>query len=235
MQTISLLLIERTQADLDRLCDCLSKNPAFHIAGCCTNVRQAFAMIQLYHPDVILCEIFLQGQDGLTLLQRMPATAYRPLLVMMSNLASDCILQQIALHGADYFICKPIDAMRLEQTILMLSESSRSLLHAEAPADITPRIHQLLVRSGFTSRYQGFHYLSTALLLLHNEPGLLSSLSKVLYLQVAQKHGTFPSRVERNIRHAVHGVCERTGILPVSNGTMLRQLLRRLNEELHGT
>ena len=35
MQTISLLLIERTQADLDRLCDCLSKNPAF-----CTATRK---------------------------------------------------------------------------------------------------------------------------------------------------------------------------------------------------
>ena len=231
MYTITILLIERTQSDLAQMCRLLMQDAAFQIIGCCTDVHQAYAQIQLYHPDVVLCEMILNGNDGLSLLRRMPRSAVRPLFLMTSRLASDCILQNACDLGADYFIVKPIDPVRLKQTIRMLTQSRPAPPVHESDPDLLLRIHQLLIRQGFTTRYQGFRYLATALELIMGEPSLLSSLTKALYVHIAGIHDTLPTRVERDIRHAIHCVCEHSGVHPMSNGTMLRHLVHMLRAE----
>lgn len=230
MQPITLLLVERTPADLARTGGLLMQNPAFQIIGQCTNVRQAHALIQLHYPDVVLCEMILNGADGLSLLRRLPQGAVKPLFIMTSGLASDCVLRNACNLGADYFVLKPIEPFHLEQTIRALARPADDAVPPDGA--LLPQIHRLLIAQGFSSRYQGFRYLATALQLLYSNPSLMGSLTKALYVRIAEIHSTLPTRVERDIRHAVHRVCERAGVHPLSNGSMLRQLNRLLRQQL---
>lgn len=233
MQTTSILLLERSDADLDQTSACVSQIPYLQIIGRCTNAQQAYAMWQIHHPDVILCELFLGGLDSLKLMHRMPHTASRPMILATSSMTSDCVLANASDFGADFFIPKPFTAEQLKETLQLLLAHRPQQSPPEHAAATVPQIHRLLIDEGFTSRYQGFHYLATALALLLENPNRMASLTKILYGLIADRHQTLPTRVERDIRHAIHGVCERSGLPPFSNGTMLRHLLRRYHQK-HG-
>ena len=66
-------------------------------------------------------------------------------------------------------------------------------------ADITEIFHQL----GIPAHIKGYHYLREAIIMEYKHIGMINSITKVLYPEVAKKYQTTPSRVERAIRHSI--------------------------------
>lgn len=231
MNDISILLVERSQADLSYTRACLSKAPGLHIIGACTDSASAIAFIRIHHPDLVICEMVLCGSDGLSLLRHLPTDGKRPIFLLTSAIASDLILQDAQSLGADYFLIKPYNADQLTDTVHAL-QRRRQMLATALPQTNQPRqIHRLLTETGFTSNAHGYHYLVTAISLLLNEPDMMSSLTKRLYVEIAARHQTSAACVERNMRHAIHVTCRRMGMPELSNGAMLRMLMRILKQE----
>lgn len=65
------------------------------------------------------------------------------------------------------------------------------------------KINSLLTSLGITSNYNGFYYISQAILLTTSGMENLLLITKRLYPHIAQMYNTSPKNVERNIRHAV--------------------------------
>ena len=85
--------------------------------------------------------------------------------------------------------------------------------------DLEAKISRLLINLGITARLKGYGYLITGIKMAIMEPERVSSITKELYPEIAQKHKTSPDKVERGIRHAVQSaliqgrVCELNKLL----------------------
>ena len=64
-------------------------------------------------------------------------------------------------------------------------------------------IHYVLLKLGVPPHLKGYSYIVYALELVLIDPNLLQHITKELYIDVAKKYDTTPSRVERAIRHAI--------------------------------
>lgn len=68
----------------------------------------------------------------------------------------------------------------------------------------TDPAHNLLLRIGIPAHLYGYGFIIYALELIMLDPDLLHHVTKGLYIDIAKKFQTTPSRVERAIRHAIH-------------------------------
>lgn len=227
MDSTSILLVERTQADLRRTRSYLARDPSLNVIGGCTAAEHAYAFCCLHHPDLVVCELVLAGADGLSLLHRLNRQPDRPLFLLTSGLASDSVLQSATESGVDYFLRKPYAPEQLIEAIDLLHRQKQSA-NPIGSAPLSRDIYRLLVQRGYTSNMHGFHYLATGVHLGMENPELLSNLTKQLYVQIAEIHHTLASRVERDIRHAIQITCARTGAPQFTNGVMIRRLIRAM-------
>ena len=65
------------------------------------------------------------------------------------------------------------------------------------------KIKEALFKAGVPAHLKGYHYLKTGIQLVLENPEKIHLITKVLYPEIAKKHDTTPSRVERAIRHAI--------------------------------
>ena len=68
----------------------------------------------------------------------------------------------------------------------------------------TSTLHEILLNIGVPPHLYGYSYLIYALELILKDPTYLHSVTKGLYIDVALKFKTNPSKVERAIRHAIN-------------------------------
>ena len=69
--------------------------------------------------------------------------------------------------------------------------------------DLSKLVTYILHDIGVPAHVKGHRYVRAAIVFAVNNPHALESITKVLYVHVAEVFGTTPSRVERAIRHAV--------------------------------
>ena len=71
--------------------------------------------------------------------------------------------------------------------------------------DVTDMIHEI----GVPAHIKGYQYLRDAIMMSVEDPGMISSITKILYPTIAKRFQTTPSRVERAIRHAIEVAWDR--------------------------
>lgn len=87
------------------------------------------------------------------------------------------------------------------------TDSNRSVAEAaqkkevirDLEQDVTDMIHEI----GVPAHIKGYQYLREAIMMSVEDPGMISSITKILYPTIAKRFQTTPSRVERAIRHAI--------------------------------
>lgn len=74
--------------------------------------------------------------------------------------------------------------------------------------------YDLLRKYDFTPEIKGFAYLGEAIEMCCKNMSLINNLTKGLYIDIAKKYETTPSRTERAIRHLIDRSCaSKKGIL----------------------
>lgn len=64
----------------------------------------------------------------------------------------------------------------------------------------------LLLSLGFQAHQKGYRYLREAVLVVFEEPESLTSITKILYPEVAKRYNTTDKQVERAIRNSIETV-----------------------------
>ena len=72
--------------------------------------------------------------------------------------------------------------------------------------EIKKAIITTLNSMGVPTNLLGYEFLRTGLEIVLDKPNLIRQVTRVLYPSIALEHNTTPSRVERNIRHAIEFV-----------------------------
>lgn len=166
------------------------------------------------HPQLVVMDTLLPVRDGLSVLhelRRLPQ-ACQPEVILLSSLASERLIREVAQLQPTYFTTLPCDVRHLaERVLLCCREQIRMRL--ERCGDLEQDIAHLLHGLGLSARSKGYQYAREAVLRIYCDHSLNHGLTKCLYPDIAKKFDTNPACVERAIRSAITAAWGKDGIL----------------------
>jgi len=221
---IRVLVADDNQEFAMTLAGYLDKEDEMEVIGIARDGEEAYEMIKTSLPDVAILDVIMPHLDGLGVLEKLETSEItkKPLCIMLSAIGQDKITQKAISLGAQYYIVKPFEIQVLIKRIRELKnyqpnqaklsyigreikapyieitgESKKSEENLEAL--VTNVIHEI----GVPAHIKGYQYLREAIMMVVSDIEIINQITKQLYPEIAQKHKTTPSRVERAIRHAI--------------------------------
>ena len=201
----------------------LQSQEGLNIVGVAYDGLEAWELIQTQEPDLIMLDLVMPNLDGLGVLERINAqtTMTRPKIIMLTAFGQESLTHQAMMLGVDYFILKPFDLEILGKRIRSLTQDMPSSMPTQFSSvspivtnvgsgfnlfsEVTTMMHQI----GIPAHVKGYQYIRDAILMVVEDVSLLGAVTKELYPNIAKKHDTASSRVERGIRHAIELAWER--------------------------
>lgn len=162
------------------------------------------------HYDVLVTELVMPKMDGLDLLDRlrMDSVNRPPVLIIVSYMRNDSLLQRAFAKGASYVMLKPVEPEFLHKRMKDLlencaSDSDLGMMQGSGNKSLDEKITTIFLTVGIPAHIKGYHYLREAIRMVYFNPDLVSKITKELYPGIAKRFNTTASKVERAIRHAI--------------------------------
>ena len=188
---------------------------------------EACEMILAEKPDVVLLDIIMPQLDGLGVLERLAQENITlPYIIMISAVGQDTITAKALNLGAQFYVLKPfkMDVLmkRIKEFVLKKEELGQVLTfksvtdsnmgknnfvdidrNASKEEILEKRVTNIIHEVGVPAHIKGYQYIRDAIIMSVNNVEVINQITKQLYPDLAKKHKTTPSRVERAIRHAI--------------------------------
>ncbi|MBQ5487818.1 MAG: sporulation transcription factor Spo0A [Clostridia bacterium] len=160
--------------------------------------------------DVLVTELVMPKLDGLDLLEQLRLEAVnRPnIIIMVSYMRSDSLLERSFQKGASYVMLKPVEPEFLHRRmkdLLTAGSAEKEVTFSPQPQErsLDEKITSIFLSVGIPAHIKGYHFLREAIRMVYYRPELISRITKELYPGIAKRFNTTPSKVERAIRHAI--------------------------------
>ena len=189
----------------------LKRAEGFQVLGTANDGEQAIRMVSEKKPDILVLDLMLAKQDGISVLKNISAMDRRPVVFATSGFVTDYVASAAAGLGVRYLMLKPCDLSALVERM----EEVRSAGSKPAPAvrgnsgGIEAMVTNIIHEIGVPAHIKGYQYLREAIIIAVGDMDVINAITKVLYPQVAKTFQTTPSRVERAIRHAIEVAWDR--------------------------
>ena len=190
----------------------LQRAEGFQVIGTACDGEQAIRVIAQSKPEVLVLDLMLSKQDGISVLKAISGMERRPVTLATSAFITEYVSTSAANLGVRYLMLKPCDMTALVERLEEIrgGESLRMSVPRRPDKNIieamvTSIIHEI----GVPAHIKGYQYLREAIIIAVNDMDVINAITKVLYPQVAKTFGTTPSRVERAIRHAIEVAWDR--------------------------
>lgn len=168
----------------------------------CTDGPSALESLQQIQPDILILNLMLPYQDGLTVLQE---SGYQPPVILAITMHLSAYVEQaVTALGIDYTMIAPsVDAV-----VLRLNDLIAQYTVPPGSVDLHARTIYHLYQLNFPSHLDGYKQLRFALPLFAQNPHQF--LSKELYPAVAKHFAPKDIRaVEHSIRKAIRTAWKR--------------------------
>lgn len=222
MPDLSIAIAEDNPQMLQVLNKMIEEEDGLHVVGKAENGEDAYTMILNTLPDVVLLDVIMPKLDGISVIERLKQVQAgkkwkEPAYIIVTAAGSDRVAAEAFDSGISYYIIKPFHKEVVLEKIRKACTSLKQLssgdkqkrvrpgadnpefLEKHLETDITLMLHEV----GIPAHIKGYQYLRDGILMTVNEEDTQISVTKVLYPEVAKKHQTTSSRVERAIRHAI--------------------------------
>lgn len=229
------LLADDNQKFLEVLQNYLKDKVDVEVVGVANDGWQCLELLEQTGPDVLLLDMIMPRLDGLGVLDRMQMLPSRPKVIMLTAYANETMIQRAMMKGAMDYLMKPFELECIYERIREVCQlypsmvmESGSMFGNLALADAAPvyqplrpvrqrkpvevEVTELLHDMGVPAHVKGYQYLRDAILMILDDFRLLTSITKDLYPQIAEKYETTASRVERAIRHAIELAWDRGNV-----------------------
>ena len=190
----------------------LQRAGGFQVVGTAADGEQAIRQITEKKPQILILDLMLAKQDGLSVLKAISGMERKPITLATSAFVSEYVSSAAAALGVRYLMLKPCDPSAVVERLEELrgGESLRLRLprrndKTSIESMVTGIIHEI----GVPAHIKGYQYLREAIIIAVNDMDVINAITKVLYPQVAKTFQTTPSRVERAIRHAIEVAWDR--------------------------
>ncbi len=197
---------------------------------------EAYDKITSMKPDVVLLDVIMPHLDGIGVLEKLNNSGNMPICIMLSAVGQDTITKRALAIGASYYMVKPFELDVLVKRIRELKNILRfpvndfilkengvkqnyiNIANSKSKEDnlealVTNIIHEV----GVPAHIKGYQYLRDGIIMVIEDMDVLNQITKQLYPDLAKKHKTTPSRVERAIRHAIEVAWNRGEINTIEN------------------
>ncbi len=194
------------------LTNALQRTEDFEVLGTASDGEQAIRMITRCKPDILVLDLMLSKQDGISVLKAISGMEHPPRTLATSVFMNEYISTAATNLGVQYLMLKPCDMGALVDRLEEIrgGESLRtSNLRRLGKANIETMVTSIIHEIGVPAHIKGYQYLREAIIIAVNDMDVINAITKVLYPQVAKTFGTTPSRVERAIRHAIEVAWDR--------------------------
>jgi len=206
------------------------------VAGKAENGEEAYDMILNTQPDVVLLDVIMPKLDGISVIEKIKQAQHgkkwkEPAYIIVTAAGSDRVAAEAFGSGISYYIMKPFHKeVVLEKIRRACTEMNKlngceklkrvkpyadklEYLEKHLETDITLMLHEV----GIPAHIKGYQYLRDGILMVVTKEDSQISVTKVLYPEVAKKHQTTSSRVERAIRHAIEVAWGRGKLETINN------------------
>lgn len=151
--------------------------------------------------DIIFLDFIMPGMDGVAILEEMQKENIQKKVIVLSSFLEDYAMKMIKKYRVDYYMLKPVSLDSLEKRAIEILETSNKKINDIE--DLELKTSELLHNLGVPSQIKGYQYLREGILMLYQNNSLIGKITRSLYPEIAKRHDTTPSRVERAIRHAI--------------------------------
>ena len=205
------------------------------VIGTAKDGLEAYDLIIASKPDVVLLDVIMPHLDGIGVLEKLNEYGFMPICIMLSAVGQDKITQRALNLGAGYYMVKPFEVdlllkrirdLKMSQNIngkmnFFIKDAKPTYINIEntknkednLEALVTNIIHEV----GVPAHIKGYQYLRDGIIMVIEDINVLNQITKQLYPDLAKKHKTTPSRVERAIRHAIEVAWTRGQIATVES------------------
>ena len=189
----------------------LGRNGGFRIVGTASDGEAAITMIKERTPQILVLDLMLPKQDGISVLKAISNMERKPLVLATSGFITDYVASAAANLGVRYLMLKPCDMTAVVERLEELrgGELQKSALPKNDKTSIEALVTGIIHEIGVPAHIKGYQYLREAIIIAVNDMDVINAITKVLYPQVAKTFQTTPSRVERAIRHAIEVAWDR--------------------------
>ena len=190
----------------------LASTERFQVVGTAGDGEQAIRLIGERKPDVLVLDLMLSKQDGISVLKAIAGMDHRPATLATSGFITDYVASAASNLGVQYLMLKPCDMSAMVERLeeirggeSLRTTSPRRPDKTSIESMVTNIIHEI----GVPAHIKGYQYLREAIMIAVEDMDVINAITKVLYPQVAKTFQTTPSRVERAIRHAIEVAWDR--------------------------
>ena len=165
---------------------------------------------KLLQPDIIVSDLFLPQKNAVSAYNDITASDISKIPALFLLLPYEDINIDNMSSSAAKIIVKPCDTDILIENIhsYMLQEKHEKLQKFK-DASIELQVTNIMHQIGVPAHITGYHFLRAAICIAIKDDNKLTSVTKVLYPEVAKQFQTSASRVERAMRHAVEVAWDR--------------------------
>ena len=208
----NVLIADSTEEFCTALSSSLQRAGGFGICGMASDGEQAIRQILEKKPDILVLDLMLAKQDGISVLKAISNMERRPVTLATSGFVTEYVANAVANLGVRYLMLKPCDMSAVVERLEEIRGGENQRLFSGRRQDktsiesmVTGIIHEI----GVPAHIKGYQYLREAIIIAVGDMDVINAITKVLYPQVAKTFQTTPSRVERAIRHAIEVAWDR--------------------------
>ena len=208
----TVLIADNSEEFCAALTAALQQSGLYRVLATANDGEQAIRMTQQLKPDVLVLDLMLSKQDGLSVLKAVANLDKKPATLATSSFVTDYVANAVSNLGCSYLMIKPCDMSALVERLdeIRGGESQRIIpLHKPDKRSIESMVTSIIHEIGVPAHIKGYQYLREAIIIAVNDMDVINAITKVLYPQVAKTFQTTPSRVERAIRHAIEVAWDR--------------------------
>ena len=211
-QTLTVLIADSGEDFCAALSAALQRTDGFQVIGTANDGEQAIRLVRERKPDILVLDLMLSKQDGISVLKAVNTLERRPITLATSAFVTEYVSGAAANLGVRYLMLKPCDMTALVDRLEEIRGANGLRVAPARRSDktsieslVTGIIHEI----GVPAHIKGYQYLREAIIIAVNDMDVINAITKVLYPQVAKTFQTTPSRVERAIRHAIEVAWDR--------------------------
>ncbi len=207
----TVIIADNTEEFCSSLTAALKRTDGFQVLGTANDGEQAIRLVTERKPDVLILDLMLAKQDGLSVLKAISNMERKPVTLATSRFVTDYVASAAANLGVRYLMLKPCDMTVLVERLEEIRGSGTQKAAAKRASanNIESMVTNIIHEIGVPAHIKGYQYLREAIIIAVEDMDVINAITKVLYPQVAKTFQTTPCRVERAIRHAIEVAWDR--------------------------
>ena len=160
----------------------LHRAGGFSVCGTASDGEQAIRLIQEKKPDILVLDLMLAKQDGISVLKAISGMERRPVTLATSRFVTEYVANTAANLGVRYLMLKPCDMTALVERLqeIRAGETRRAPLRRSDKTSIETMVTGIIHEIGVPAHIKGYQYLREAIIIAVNDMDVINAITKVL-------------------------------------------------------